>query len=194
MKPDAIPSLFPWTRTSPRKRKPPKERTVSSTITITTTGSQNVEEEESIVEPGVEQIEEFSEVSETVFFADVATQTDLDASEFEAIVTKDEKIQAIQNKLTELQNKVKDLEDNNEKPKRKVFTLDSFTSSNKAGQFYTHFENWDAFMAIYRYLNPGQNGENIRYWNESYTNFSTADLDQDRGGRPRSLNPLQEYF
>ncbi|XP_020905111.2 uncharacterized protein LOC110243363 [Exaiptasia diaphana] len=49
-------------------------------------------------------------------------------------------------------------------------------------------------MVIYRYLNPGQKGENIRYWNSSNTNVSQAELNPDRGGRPRTLSPLHEYF
>ncbi|KXJ25294.1 hypothetical protein AC249_AIPGENE14663 [Exaiptasia diaphana] len=79
--------------TSTHKRKPPKERSCTAVISK----SQNVEEENI-----VEQIEEFSEVSEDVplIFVNVATQTDCDANEFEATVRevaiRGEKIEVIE--------------------------------------------------------------------------------------------------
>ena len=30
--------------------------------------------------------------------------------------------------------------------------------------FYSGFFNYKAFVASYEYLNPGDNGENVRYW------------------------------
>ena len=32
------------------------------------------------------------------------------------------------------------------------------------------FPNWDVSMAVFRYLNPGDRGENIMYWLSSMAN------------------------
>lgn len=52
-------------------------------------------------------------------------------------------------------------------------------------------------MAMFRYLNPGPSGENIKYW----LSKQSASLDiQEKGGneskrgRNRTLKPLDEYF
>jgi hypothetical protein len=47
-------------------------------------------------------------------------------------------------------------------------------------------------MCIFRYLNPGQKGENIKYWLSSNTNFNSEESNHDKGGRPRTLCPLDE--
>ena len=192
LKPDAVPSLFPWTRTSPRKRKSPKERIVSPSSTVDIGSLNEVED----VEEGVlEQIEEF-EVNEVrqVVYVEIATQTDCHADEFEAIVTevttKGETIQILQQEINELQSQIKNLQEHIEKLQQRVFSLNRFMSNDKAAHFYTGFDNWDAFMIIYKYLNAGQKGENIRYWNSSNTNVSPGELNPDRGGRPRTLSPL----
>jgi hypothetical protein len=54
-------------------------------------------------------------------------------------------------------------------------------------------------MAIYRFLDSGERGENIEYWRASYTTIAT-DYDDDtpkkttKMGRARSLSPLEEFF
>ena len=150
--------MFPWTRTSPRKRKSPKERIVSPSSTVDIGSLNEVED----VEEGVlEQIEEF-EVNEVrqVVYVEIATQTDCHADEFEAIVTevttKGETIQILQQEINELQSQIKNLQEHIEKLQQRVFSLNRFMSNDKAAHFYTGFENWDAFMIIYRYLKPGQ--------------------------------------
>ena len=65
--------------------------------------------------------------------------------------------------------------------------------------FYSGFFNYKAFLASYEYLNPGDNGENVRYWlsddddeipSEHYV--SSPQLSGQRG-RSKSLKP-QEFF
>ena len=64
--------------------------------------------------------------------------------------------------------------------------------------FYSGFFNYKAFVASYEYLNPGDNGENVRCWlsgddkipSEHYV--STPQLSGQRG-RSKSLKP-QEFF
>lgn len=49
-------------------------------------------------------------------------------------------------------------------------------------------------MFIYSYLNPGQKGENTKFWFASNTNFGSVESNQDRGGRPRTMRPLDDFF
>ena len=77
-----------------------------------------------------------------------------------------------------------------------VFSLSLF-SSDEAMLFYSGFFNYKAFLASYEYLNPGDNGENVRYWlsgddeipSEHYV--SSPQLSGQRG-RSKSLKP-QEF-
>lgn len=194
LKTDAVPSVFPWTRTSPRKRKPPTERHIQNAKTLRS-------EEEDSIESVVEEADDFEVIAGEVLpkvFVEIATQTDCDAIELEAILTEVttqcERIRHLELEIKDLNSKIRGLEENRDNLDKKVFKLNKFMSNNCAANFYTGFENWDAFMCIYRYLNPGQKAENIRFWNSSSTNLSSNDTNQDKGGRPRTLNPLDEFF
>lgn len=196
LKPGAVPSLFTWTRTSPRKRKAPKERnTPITTESNTLSGTDDFE----IVEERNEE-SNFEEVSQVFVkvFVEIGTQTDLASSAVELVLTevatKQEQIHILEHEILELQNKCKEFEVKVENLERQIFKLDKFMTNKDTAQFYTGFENWDAFMVVFRYLNPGEKGQNIRYWNSSNTNFSSSDPSVDKGGKPRALRPLDEYF
>ena len=57
------------------------------------------------------------------------------------------------------------------------------------------------FLAVFNYLNPGDEGENVAYW-LSQSNVSVAaelydasEVEPSRKmGRPRNLRPIDEYF
>ena len=75
--------------------------------------------------------------------------------------------------------------------------MERFKENDSALNFHSGFPNWNAFMAVFRYLNPGPSGENIKYW----LSKQSASLDiQEKGGneskrgRNRTLKPLDEYF
>ena len=59
--------------------------------------------------------------------------------------------------------------------------------------FYTGFANGEIFDALYNFCDPGENGENIRYWHSSSTDqdrtvLSESDEDLEsfpKAGRPR---------
>lgn len=195
--PDATPSIFSWKRTSPRKRKPPKERHFYHNQKP----SESLQEESDSIESSTVEEDVFEVIAtETVakVFVEIATQTDSDSTDFERILTEHntqcERIKNLESEINELERKVKELEVNNELLDKRIFKLNKFMTKDCAASFYTGFENWDTFMCMYRYLNPGAKGENIRYWIASKTNFSTDDSSVDKGGRPRSLSPLDEFF
>lgn len=192
LKPGVVPSVFTW-RTSPRKRKPPKERNTAAV-------PKNLPDLDDSVEDCVVQVVEELQVNEVLpkVFVEIATQTDYDGVAFEAILSEvtvqSNRIKCLEQEINELQAKANELEVNCERLKTKVFSLDRFMANNNAAHFYTGFENWDAFMTLYRYLKPGQKGENIVYWYASNTKSPSGEVNIDRGGRPRALNPLDEYF
>ncbi|CAH3032201.1 unnamed protein product, partial [Porites lobata] len=80
-----------------------------------------------------------------------------------------------------------------------VFTIERFQSSDSSIHFYTGFPNWKVFMYVFRYLNPGDMGENITYWLSSRKNVSASVYEEvaangSKKGRSRSLRPIDEYF
>ena len=54
-------------------------------------------------------------------------------------------------------------------------------------------------MSVFRFLNPGDMGENITYWLSSKPNVSVdvykeARLSENKKGRSRLLRPIDKYF
>lgn len=74
-----------------------------------------------------------------------------------------EQLRLLEQKCADLEKKVSDLEDKYQALQSNVFSLSRFTS-DEAMLFYTGFPNYKAFLASFEYLDPGDNGENIRYW------------------------------
>ena len=68
-------------------------------------------------------------------------------------------------------------------------------------RFYTGFPNWSTFLAVFNYLNPVDEGENVPYW-LSQPNVSVPAEFYDKSevepsrklDRPRNLSPIDEYF
>jgi hypothetical protein len=82
-----------------------------------------------------------------------------------------------------------------------LLNLNSLTSDQDIA-FYTGFPNYDIFIALFNYLNPGTHGENIRYVREKPNDFYVAiddgEPEKENGerkkGRPKKLKPIEEYF
>ena len=80
----------------------------------------------------------------------------------------------------------------------RIFTLNNFISDEDMA-FYTGFPSYDVFMATYTYLNPGQNGENIRFWRSVNNDVDPEYYERDPQlgvgpGRPRTLSSKEEFF
>ena len=73
-----------------------------------------------------------------------------------------EQFRLLEEKCAALVKKVSDLEDKIEALQSNIFLLNRVTS-DEAMLFYTGFPNYKAFLATFEYLNPGNNGENVRY-------------------------------
>ncbi|XP_044167341.1 uncharacterized protein LOC122951389 [Acropora millepora] len=90
---------------------------------------------------------------------DVATQTNEIRSNDSADSDKEMNSQLIDLK-TELERANRRIES----LQQQMFTVDRFRGDDSSIKFYTGFPNWDTFNAVFKYLNPGNEGQNISYW------------------------------
>ncbi|KAG0413428.1 hypothetical protein HPB47_009423 [Ixodes persulcatus] len=94
------------------------------------------------------------------------------------------------NEVLKLTRHIELLEESNKKMEEKLsrkFSIECLKDSPKDVQFYTGLPDYDAYLDLLRYVNPGINGENIKVWSTSYSLGSKL-------GRPRSLHPHDELF
>lgn len=194
LKAGIIPSVFAWVRSSPRKRKPPKERFFShiSKSLSETFSTREIESNNEESEPR-EPPERYEDVSTQTDFA----QTDKLLHD-KCLQEKDKTIAELQHKITDLQGKLKESARRIESLHDRVFSFASMKSNDSNAAFYTGYQSWDSFMAIYYYLDPGEKGENINFWRSSNTNttvnYEDDELSTSKKGRSRSLEPIEEYF
>ena len=153
---NAVPSLFAWTRTSPRKRKAPTVRdNIGETCRVLLLEPET-NEEPSNIENAVDEDEGETNESEGIMNRDIATQT----NEIE-----------LKDSVAELKQQLVDLKYESEKAEKRIdslqkqlFTVDRFKGDDSSIKFYTGFPNWETFQAVFKYLNPGNEGQNITYW------------------------------
>lgn len=218
----AVPSVFEWKRSSPRKRPPPTPRGNSASIqnkkqNKRKAGSARTSldmsavagpSSESLSIDATDSLNEFSlasnseaESSETVTTDNQLSYDDLrkKLAKMEQLLeesrTKNAKLEAEVEKVRTHAFKISEKCANLEKG---IFTVDNFTSDEDI-TFYTGFPSYDVFMATYNYLNPGQNGENIRFWrsvsNDVDPEYYETEPELGVGpGRPRTLNAKEEFF
>lgn len=79
--------------------------------------------------------------------------------------------------------------------KSRTFCINNL-SDNDSISFYTGFPNFETFKATLSYLNPGENGENIRYWRsiDVKVDDKRKQRDCNKPGRRRTLQPEEEFF
>ena len=218
----AVPSVFEWKRSSPRKRPPLTSRGNSASIqnkkqNKRKAGSARTSldmsavagpSSESLTIDATDSLNEFSlasnseaESSETVTTDNQLSYDDLRKKlakmeqSLEESRTKNAKLEAEVEKVRTHAFKISEKCANLEKG---IFTVDNFTSDEDI-TFYTGFPSYDVFMATYNYLNPGQNGENIRFWrsvsNDVDPEYYETEPELGVGpGRPRTLNAKEEFF
>lgn len=218
----AVPSVFEWKRSSPRKRPPLTSRGNSASIqnkkqNKRKAGSARTSldmsavagpSSESLTIDATDSLNEFSlasnseaESSKTVTTDNQLSYDDLRKKlakmeqSLEESRTKNAKLEAEVEKVRTHAFKISEKCANLEKG---IFTVDNFTSDEDI-TFYTGFPSYDVFMATYNYLNPGQNGENIRFWrsvsNDVDPEYYETEPELGVGpGRPRTLNAKEEFF
>ena len=103
--------------------------------------------------------------------------------------------------LIDLKFKLEKANQRTESLQKQMFTVDRFRGDDSSIKFYTGFPNWDTFDAVFKYLNPGNEGQNISYWvSKLNLNVSAAVYEGEneelirKRGRSRSLRPIDEFF
>ncbi len=116
--------------------------------------------------------------------------------------------------ICNLQQENKDLKQSSEQMKKQIEILKKQSeigeplldlnrlTSDRDITFYTGFPNYNIFLTLFNYLNPGTNGENIRYVREKpvdfYVTTDNGEIEKKncerKKGRPKKLQPIKEYF
>ncbi|CAH3171376.1 unnamed protein product, partial [Porites lobata] len=172
-KPGAVPSIFAWKRSSPRKRAPPTPRftatSVAKNLTSEASEATDLAAESREIATSTNMVAdlafpETAEMQNTTHFAEKSEKDFLIADledKLSAAVAKNEELQELVSKLKE---KVTDLEEKYEKLEERLFSFKNIASQDSLVAFYTAFPNLQTMMALYHYLDPGDRGENISYW------------------------------
>ena len=217
-----IPSRFAW-RTSPRKRHPPLDRSqipekrkqmedlstcnengcavedlqsvpVASTSTV---DSSSLSEDDMIsnnLETSDHEIQE--ESLESLKMQLLHAQKEIaclneDLSNLKSRLAKTEA------ELVNSENELKRLSQENNDLKSRTFCIHNL-SDNDSISFYTGFPYLETFKATLSYLNPGENGENIRYWRSIDVKVDderkSKQRDCNKPGRRRTLQPEEAFF
>jgi hypothetical protein len=104
----------------------------------------------------------------------------------------------LKQQLLDYERDLKNAELNILSVEQKVFMAGRFKDHDSSVRFYTGFANWRTFIAVFNYLNPGRNGENIKYWCSDWSQRETSDdnnttmpmENKPKLGRQRNLKPL----
>ena len=130
-----------------------------SSVFIDCSGPSEIETVEEMIETENATCNEESETSDidAITKQDVRTQTNeiefTDSSETE-----------MNQQLIDLKSKLEKANQHIESLQKQTFTVDRFRGDDSSIKFYTGFPNWDTFDAVFKYLNPGNEGQNISYW------------------------------
>ena len=126
-----------------------------------------------------------------------------EADLLDAVTECNKKIEILKSKIEDLKQQQHDTQRKYDSLRSKLFSLDSLKAKNSGtAAFYTGFQDWDSFTAIYNYLDPGEQGGNINYWLSGNTDINVVNYDDDdsdevslnKKGRARSLKPVEEFF
>ena len=117
----------------------------------------------------------------------------------EIIDNKNKRIYKLEQEIDELKRQLQDTHQRNDALNKRLFTFENLKSKDSNAAFYSGFQTWDTFMAVFEYLDAGERGENITYWQSSTDIRSDYSEDQTdelltKKGRARSLKPLDEFF
>ena len=190
-----MPSVFPWIRTSPRKRKEPIARNfnaLNSRAHSLNTSVISAEEPAKEIPASVSDVESNSG-STTQDYETQTKFTDHEAYLTNIISNNDKRIQEMEQKIKEIKRQLQCMQWQNHNLNDRLFTLENLKSKDSSATFYSGFPNWEIFMVVYTYLDPGETGENISYWHSTnpglfsdYTVDNKEDESQTKKGRARS--------
>lgn len=194
---NAVPSKFQW-KSSPKKRKAPTERVpLAPQSSKTTTQQAEIETFTDIYhDDSVDFVEEYSVtvVNEELNVAlNRAKELELQLQQLQ------KRVETLENENQSLKDKMAALTSKNSAMSSKLFHFDRFTRDEDVS-FYTGFPNRDTLFAIFEFLDPGINCENIRPREKNNTEV-TDDFYEDEyepraniTSRQRKIKPEDQFF
>ena len=202
-----VPSRFAWSVPSPRKRKAPTER-VSLNISVpakkrlsTSTSEASAETVDLGATVAAETVHIDSECHLEISSMDSGT-SEMDhkkrIEELEVqLLQAQQELTSLRLENSELKRKLAESASQQEEISSRLFSLDRFTSDTDIS-FYTGLPNYATFMAIYEFLNPGEDCENIRSRSSPDVNSDSSDDEENlpaaKKGRRRKIRPVDEFF
>ena len=171
-----------------------------SSVFIDCSGPSEIETVEETVEEMIE--------TENATCNEESETSDIDAITKQDVRTQTNEIEFTDSSETEMNQQLIDLKSKLEKAnqhiqslQKQMFTVDRFRGDDSSIKFYTGFPNWDTFDAVFKYLNPGNEGKNISYWvSKLNLNVSAGVYEGEndelirKRGTSRSLRPVDEFF
>ena len=152
-------------RKSPKKISPLKQKNIlkpRKTTTVKAYASFDTIEPEYFLLSICSNLE-----SRTVTINTSYSSEDLQSLVLELKSTNERLLQAIRS-VTTLQDKLKsevaELNGRNAMLQARIFSVDRFLESDKDVTFYTEFPSRGVFESVFEFLDPGNEGENIKYW------------------------------
>ena len=163
IKEGGVPSKFDWSGPSPKKRKAPTERqplpAKKKLLAEYNSASVNNDVQETVDMSASEPSTSFEE--------DICKTPDLErqiAEQSTKIGELEEKLKQAESEInnlrrenTELNEKLAECERQQKEMSSRLFCVDRFTTDGDIS-FYTGLSSYATFMAIFEYLNPGDNG------------------------------------
>ena len=190
---------------SPKKRKPPRSRHTGFEV-----ANEELEIEESNentfqlleVDDHIEETEDDKEESISELKGQIE-ELEKKIQEFrEPLDAEKDKTRELEIKLSDTEKVVIELTTRCQGYEKKYFGLNKF-KDGKSIAFYTGFTCGEVFDALYDFCDPGEDGENIRYWHSSSTSQDTTVVSENdcefiesipKPGRRRLLHLKKERF
>lgn len=206
LKNGAVPSVFAWKRSSPRKRPPPTPRISSTAASVSHNLNENISE---VVESACSSesldtsqcssnshLAPEMEAQQTATNFDLQSEENLEIARLEKLLADTIEIkETLESEVLSLKANVALVEQKCEQLEKHVFSFDNVKTDDSLLTFYTGFPNVQTMMALYEYLDPGVNGINIKYWLSGQDNSQKAAAGNSvKQGRPRILTPSDEFF
>lgn len=204
----AVPSVFAWERSSPRKRKQPKDRSMPAVNREEGATGDEEEDDDCASLMEVDDLQQLdTSMDNTLPLSDENASLKQRIAELEQHVRESEEAvrieretcSSLRSEFCDVQKQAQELSSRLESCERRLFGFSRITSS-KSISFYTGFASVEVFEALYEFLDPGEEGENIRYWSSSLTDKDTTVDEEEiiesspKQGRPRLLHPKEELF
>lgn len=127
---------------------------------------------------------------------DLQSEENLEIARLEKLLAATIKMkEKLESEVLSLRENIALLEQKCEKLEKHLFSFDNVKTDESLLTFYTGFPNVQTMIALYEYLDPGVNGNNIKYWLSSQDDLQKAAAGNSvKQGRPRTLTPSEEFF